>query len=194
MVVATACRPDPESQREVRCGCCEAVFHVCRYCDTGQLYCADVCRTAARRTSGRAANRRYQQTYRGRRAHAARQARYRQKVTHQAQPEVAPAGSVLAREVPSAAMTVEDECHAGGLPDAVVSDSEDPAVLVTAAAVPRARAAAPTPPPAPPVRCAVCGRGGYFVRVEPLRRLHLRRREHGRGNRGPGPPRRVRSL
>jgi len=193
MVVAAACRPDLESQREVRCGRCEAVFHLCRYCDTGQSYCSDVCRTATRRAARRAANRRYQQSFRGRRAHAARQARYRRKVTHQAQPEVAPPGSVLAREVPSTTMTVEDERHAGGLPDAAVP--EEPAARVddAAAVVLRDVAAMLTAPP--PIACAVCGRAGYVVRAEPLRRLRLRRGAGGPvdGGRGPGPPGRRRT-
>lgn len=38
---------DPDSFREVRCGLCAAVFHVCRDCDTGQVYCPGTCSVIA---------------------------------------------------------------------------------------------------------------------------------------------------
>jgi hypothetical protein len=61
----------------VRCGC-EVV--VCSCCDRGQIYCGVDCAGQARRQTLRGAGRRWQQTRRGRRMHAARMARYRVKL------------------------------------------------------------------------------------------------------------------
>jgi hypothetical protein len=128
---------DPDSFREVRCGRCEAVFHVCRDCDTGQVYCPDPFSVIADRTRRQTAKRRYRGTFKGARAHAAAEARRRGRakiVGDRAQQEVAPAGTVGSREVPTAAITAGDERHAGGLPDdatalgdqAVVDDDATP--------------------------------------------------------------------
>lgn len=191
---------DPDSVREVRCDRCEAVFHVCRDCDTGQIYCPETCSVIAFRERCQKAHRQYRGTFQGARVHAAAEARRRCRakiVGDRGQQEVAPTGRVGLREVPPAAMTAEDERPAQGLPDdatapgdqAVVDDDTTPfdhergsgTRDVTAAApsqsrthdADRAVAMAGTAP----VRCAVCGRGSQFVRAEPLRRLGLRRRD-----------------
>jgi hypothetical protein len=60
-----------------RCRACGAIFSVCSHCDRGQCYCSQDCRRGARRQQLRAANRRYQRTDGGRRAHRTRQRSYR---------------------------------------------------------------------------------------------------------------------
>src|SRR6188474_34773 len=111
---------DPDSFRELRCERCEAVLYMCRDCDTGQVYCPGTCSVIATRTRRRTAKRRYRGTFQGARTHAAAEARRRGRakiVGHRAQQEVAPAGTVGVREVPTAAITAGDEHHAQGLPD-----------------------------------------------------------------------------
>jgi len=58
------------------CGC---LFAVCRSCGWTRRYCSSSCRDETRRRRVREAGHRYQQSSGGRQAHAARQARYRQR-------------------------------------------------------------------------------------------------------------------
>src|ERR1017187_2166237 len=58
---------------------CRAVFAVCANCDRGQRYCSPSCRETVRRGQRRAADRRYQQSERGRQFHRRRQCRYRER-------------------------------------------------------------------------------------------------------------------
>jgi hypothetical protein len=79
-----------ESHRLASCALrsCSRLFSVCGSCDRGRRYCSASCSAAARRRSVRRAGRQYQRTERGRRLHAIRQARYRERqahVTHHAQ-------------------------------------------------------------------------------------------------------------
>ena len=67
------------------CARCRAQVLICSCCDRGNIYCAQDCAQVARRSAQRAAGRRYQLSFRGRRNHAARARRYRarqNKVTH----------------------------------------------------------------------------------------------------------------
>lgn len=77
----------PETYRLYSCGRCQWQVRICRHCDHGNLYCAEVRASVRRRESVRRAGERYQRSYRGACQHAARQrtwrARQRQKVTHQ---------------------------------------------------------------------------------------------------------------
>ncbi len=71
------------------CARCRMQVFICRRCDRGNRYCRD-CAAVARRNNVREAGRRYQQTRRGRFAHAARARRYRarrQLVTHHGSPD-----------------------------------------------------------------------------------------------------------
>lgn len=83
------------------CGRCRAQVLICSRCDRGQIYCAAACAQAARQESQRQACRRYQQSRRGRFAHAERARRYRQcrrqknNVTHQGSPPL-PSDGLLA--------------------------------------------------------------------------------------------------
>ena len=82
------------------CVRCRGHAFVCSRCDRGQIYCARGCAGAARRIKQREAGRRYQRSFRGRRNHAERMARYRarqKKVTHQGSPDP-PVGDVLSSD------------------------------------------------------------------------------------------------
>jgi len=82
------------------CAACRAQVVLCRRCDRGQVYCSNACSSQARRESVRAAGRRYQDSRRGRLAHAARARRYRARsniVTHQGSITQAP-GDLLTRQ------------------------------------------------------------------------------------------------
>jgi len=68
------------------CARCRAQVLICSCCDCGNIHCERGCAEEARRTKQRAAGRRYQLSFRGRRNHAARERAYRarqKKVTHQ---------------------------------------------------------------------------------------------------------------
>jgi hypothetical protein len=69
-----------ESQRLFSCARCRRKVVICSRCDRGQAFCGRTCAQAARRENQRASNRRYQATPRGRQLHAARQARYRNRL------------------------------------------------------------------------------------------------------------------
>lgn len=80
---------EARSGRLLSCARCGVHSLICRYCDRGQIYCAGDCAQEARRSAQRAAGRRYQASWRGRFAHAARARRYRARqkiVTHQGSP------------------------------------------------------------------------------------------------------------
>jgi hypothetical protein len=62
------------------CMRCHAQVVLCSRCDHGQIYCSIVCAHFARQKSLRLARLRYQQTFNGRRNHAASQGRYRMKL------------------------------------------------------------------------------------------------------------------
>jgi hypothetical protein len=80
-----------ESIRRFLCAACGAAVFICTVCDRGQRYCPGACARNARTRSRRDANRRYQQTLRGRRMSAERSRRYRDRgrVTDQGSPPVA---------------------------------------------------------------------------------------------------------
>jgi hypothetical protein len=88
--------PMESTGRLFLCGRCRAQVLICSRCDRGQIYCGRGCSEAARAGSLREAGRRYQQSRRGRFAHAERSRRYRQRlgqrhqVTHQGSPAVEP--------------------------------------------------------------------------------------------------------
>jgi hypothetical protein len=75
--------------RRYLCAGCRTAVLICSHCDRGHRYCTPMCAEQARRRSIRASGCRYQDSLRGRHAHAERQRRYRarqQKVTHQGSP------------------------------------------------------------------------------------------------------------
>lgn len=84
--------------RLFQCALCHAQALVCSKCDHGQIYCSDRCSMFARHNSLIAAGKRYQATIKGRRNHAARQARYEMKLqsnlTHHSSPDPSPCASM----------------------------------------------------------------------------------------------------
>lgn len=75
-----------EAGRMFLCGRCRMQVVLCSRCDRGNVYCGQTCARAQRRSSLLAAGARYQSSFAGRMAHAARARRYRarcNKVTHQ---------------------------------------------------------------------------------------------------------------
>ena len=75
-----------KSYRLYNCERCAQQVRICRHCDRGNRYCAGECAGLRRRESLLRAGRRYQRSYRGACAHAARQSAWRerqaQEVTH----------------------------------------------------------------------------------------------------------------
>ena len=80
------------SARLFHCARCHCQIILCRYCDRGNVYCANGCADQARSESLRRAAKRYRSTRRGRHNNADRQRRFRarrrEKVTHQGSPAV----------------------------------------------------------------------------------------------------------
>lgn len=95
----------PDCRRFV-CDRCHTAVYICSWCDRGHRYCSSRCRQQARRRSLREAGQRYQQSRRGRRLHAQRQASYRrrqrarlgEKVTHHRCRPVSGSASVISCE------------------------------------------------------------------------------------------------
>lgn len=72
--------------RLYQCVRCHKQVKICSMCDRGNIYCGQYCAILARTHALARAGARYQSTFIGKRRHAARQARYRKKVTHQGSP------------------------------------------------------------------------------------------------------------
>ncbi len=68
-----------ESLRLFQCARCLKQVKICTRCDRGNIYCSRACSIAARKSSCRAATKRYQRTPRGKQNHANCQQRYREK-------------------------------------------------------------------------------------------------------------------
>jgi hypothetical protein len=146
-------RPD---YRRFLCDLCSQAVYLCSWCDRGNRYCGPECSGAARRRSQREAGRRYQQTPRGRRLHASRQADYRARKARQQ----------------------SDVTHQGTPPPSV---SVSVAACETTPSCPLPTAAWRSPCPGPS-RCSFCGHPCRpVVRHDFLRR----RRRYGRSGRDP---------
>lgn len=91
MPTAQHAPPPPPSPppRRFLCALCRCPVLICSHCDRGQRYCSAGCSLQARSCAQRAAGKRYQDSRKGRHAHAQRQGRWRarrQIVTHQGSP------------------------------------------------------------------------------------------------------------
>ena len=77
--------------RLFNCARCRCQVVICRHCDCSHRYCSANCAQLSRMDKQREAAIRYQLSLKGRRAHAIRQQRYRErqkeKVTHQSSPK-----------------------------------------------------------------------------------------------------------
>ncbi len=106
MPTAQHAPPQPPSPppRRFLCALCRSPVLICSHCDRGPRYCSAVCSLQARSCAQRAAAKRYQDSRKGRHAHATRQGQWRarqQIVTHQGSPpppcaDVLPSGDATA--------------------------------------------------------------------------------------------------
>lgn len=99
------------SYRLWSCARCREQQRLCRPCDRGQRLCTP-CAPEQRRQAVRRAGARYQGTRRGRRLHAARQARYRERRANFAAPKVTHPSVTQAAAAPTA--SVQPEVVSGG--------------------------------------------------------------------------------
>ena len=99
--------------RLYNCVRCHHQVTICSHCDRGNIYCGKSCADSARRTSLRAAGRRYQNSRRGRLKHADRQRHYRsrrKKVTHHSSPESPASDPLITRsEQPEPVVVIENK-------------------------------------------------------------------------------------
>lgn len=160
------------SSRLFTCARCKKQTRICTFCDTGHIYCSDSCRINRVRKSWRECSARYQSTFKGKKKHAARQARYhagKKKMTH-----------ASSHKVPDPLSPVE-------------TTAANPTIM---AAERKETTGEPNPEPNPEhpslnhpqqtrpgVRCDFCGRPcSEFTRLGPLRK---KRRKQQRSPRQP---------
>jgi len=92
-----------QSSRLFNCVSCCTQTVVCSDCDRGQIYCGKFCSQTARLQLHRAADKRYQESFKGRMKHALRQQRYRESkkiVTDQGSTPVMESVVLISVEVP----------------------------------------------------------------------------------------------
>lgn len=162
----------PESNRMVACALrsCSRLFSVCGPCDHGRRYCGLDCARESRRLQQRDASRAYQLTDHGRRAHAARQARYRRRVAEvtQQSPLPQPAGGQASLEAPQ--QHVGDARAHGGIRAAPGTS------IKAAAACPETRVTDRNINSAKRIhRCVCCGRETRFLRLRCRQRRRARK-------------------
>jgi len=68
-----------DSARLYNCACCHQLVVLCRDCDRGNIYCFNGCAEKQRIKSARQANKRYRESFNGRRNAAQRQAELRKR-------------------------------------------------------------------------------------------------------------------
>jgi hypothetical protein len=170
-----------ESNRLATCAAplCGRPFAVCGPCDRGRRYCSPDCCVSARRARQRQATRLYQSSDRGRLAHAARQARYRERargVTHRCSDDgrlgtledrrgqrCRPARAPRLPKAPSRSAVTPKPAGPCCAPALVAPDAASAQQWLQRGLLEK--------PPA----CAFCRRAGRFLRHGP-RRLRPRRR------------------
>lgn len=81
--VRGALKAGEKTYRLYNCGRCAQQVRICRDCDRGNRYCAGECARLRRCESLLRAGRRYQRSYRGACAHAARQSAWRERQTQE---------------------------------------------------------------------------------------------------------------
>ena len=64
---------------ELVCKQCQKVFHICKGCYRGQVYCSSDCKITGQRENRRKAQQKYEETKKGKRGRAKRQERHRRK-------------------------------------------------------------------------------------------------------------------
>jgi hypothetical protein len=111
------------SIRIYNCGICHKQTKICSKCDRGNIYCSSECSEFARKESIKSAGKRYQQTKKGKLAHAQRQKNYivrkitQEKMTHQGSnpkpPDVllSPAEDNMPPEIPNGGAVIQSTIH-----------------------------------------------------------------------------------
>src|SRR5690606_22251693 len=171
------------------------MFHLCRRCDRGQMYCPDGRHDAERRRQRKESQRRYWLSRDGRLATAERTRRWRererQKETDMGRRKVGPAPIVASAERSAVTVTVEPlrqettheinlDGHCARL-DSYPRRGDDGPERHDSKSPARQGSETPAGPGDPArgrglvagatgPRCALCGRLGAFVRLQPLSR------------------------
>lgn len=161
-----------QTYRLYNCARCAQQVRICRECDRGNQYCAGECAQIRRRESLHRAARRYQSSYRGACAHAARQRAWRgrqtQEVTHHGSLSSALSVTVASS---STQTTIEQATYVdiAAVKPQAQSSYELAITLEFADLRMHARGAAHCAG-MPRLRCSVCGRVLLpFARLGPLR-------------------------
>ena len=141
------------------CSRCRAQVLLCSHCDRGQHYCGRECSRLARQERRREAAQRYQRSWRGRLAHAARSRRWRAR-------QAARADAAVEADSPN---IVTHQC----CPAPAAAASLAPCASTTV--ISAAEALTPAPGIPLPWRCLHCQRP-----LLPHVRLGFLRRRHGR--------------
>jgi hypothetical protein len=154
-----------KTYRLYNCGRCAQQVRICRDCDRGNRYCAGECAGLRRRESLLRAARRYQRSYRGACAHAARQSAWRerraQEVTHH--------GSIPSAVSVTVANNSTQTTTQGTNADIACLEPQPPSAARLALAHRRSHAACHAHRMAVS-RCSFCGRTlPSFARLGPLR-------------------------
>lgn len=185
-----------ESFREQRCRACLGLFHICRCCDHGQVYCGVDCKEVARDAQVRDAKRKYLADEDVREGERQRQRDYRARVRDHGSQEVAPSASVPI-DATRTPMTGDGDRDEGndyanqkslvGPPWPAEPEPVSPPPPTEPEPVGPLYSTGPIDPPRPvdpvgavqsaraEVQCAFCGRRAQFVRFGPLRRWRTAR-------------------
>lgn len=161
-----------QTYRLYNCARCAQQVHICRECDRGNQYCAGECAQIRRRESLRRAGRRYQGSYRGACAHAARQRAWRERQTQ----EVTHHGSLpSAVSLTVASTSTQTTIEQGTYVDIAAVEPQahsgrELAVTLERTDLRRHARGATHCAGMPRLRCSVCGRVlPPFARLGPLR-------------------------
>jgi hypothetical protein len=163
-----------QTYRLYNCARCAQQVHICRECDRGNQYCAGECAQIRRRESLRRAGERYQGSYRGAYAHAARQRAWRERQTQ----EVTHHGSLYSMVSVTVAgsstqTTIEQGTHVDTVavkPRTQAHSSCEIAVMLEQADLRLHTRGAAHDAGMLRLRCSVCGRVlPPFARLGPLR-------------------------
>lgn len=157
---------------------CGLLFFICPSCDKQRVYCSKTCSAAAAKINHRAANRRYQQSLKGRRRHANRQRVYRRRLAERLSQQSIPAEPAVPVATAPAELAPAD--HAQQYPlEKKVTDCTYPSQAKGAtmrstsflALGPERRSGFT---PRPELICRFCGRRGSFINPFPIsyRRRH----------------------
>jgi len=163
-----------QTYRLYNCARCAQQVRICRECDRGNQYCTGECAQIRRRESLRRAGQRYQGSYRGACAHAARQRAWRERQTQEVTHHRSLSSRVWVTVASSSTQTtIEQDTHvdtAGVEPPAQAHSGCEIAVTLERADLRLHTRGAAHDARILRLRCSVCGRVlPPFARLGPLR-------------------------